>query len=254
MTATVLVAGVFTLTTGMWALLSPASFADAVDFPNHEHFLHDIGAFQIGLAAVLLLALIWEDSLAVVLAGFLVANTVHTVNHVTDLDLGGQESVPWALGLLSGLIAVTLAIRWDQLGRVLGRVSTSSGALAPFVRQKTVVLTTYRRDGTPVPTPVSIVVDGQRAYVRSYEKAGKCRRLARDPRVVVAPSTIRGTVTGPGLEGRARRLDGLEARPAARLLARKYPLLHGVVVPLLHRLGRRRHGRTVHFEVTDFID
>jgi PPOX class probable F420-dependent enzyme len=48
------------------------------------------------------------------------------------------------------------------------------------------VLTTYRRDGTPVSTPVSIAVDGHRALFRSYREAGKTRRLRRDPTVEVA--------------------------------------------------------------------
>jgi hypothetical protein len=34
---------------GVWALLWPSSFADAVDFGRHTHFVHDAGAFQIGI-------------------------------------------------------------------------------------------------------------------------------------------------------------------------------------------------------------
>jgi PPOX class probable F420-dependent enzyme len=253
-TTTTLLAAAFNLVYGFWALLWPRSFADGVGFPVHLHFAHDIGAFLLGFAAGLLLALIWEDSLAVVLAGFLVANTLHTVNHITDLDLGGHSWDPWALGLLSVLTAVALYARWDQLGRVVGRVPADPAvpvapSLARFARQKTVALTTFRRDGTPVSAPVSIVVEGERAYVRSFEKAGKTRRIAWDPRVVVAPSTAWGKVTAPGVEGRARRVEGAEARHASRLLVRKHPLLHGVTVPLSHLLGRRRTGRTVHFVV-----
>ncbi len=40
-------------------------------------------------------------------------------------------------------------------------------ALEPFVHQRYVLLTTYRRDGTPVRTPVNITVDGHRAFVRT---------------------------------------------------------------------------------------
>jgi PPOX class probable F420-dependent enzyme len=124
-----------------------------------------------------------------------------------------------------------------------------STTLAPFTTQLTVALTTFRRDGTPVSTAVSIAVDGDRAVFRSFAKAGKTRRLRRDPTVEVAPSTFRGRPTGPAIRGTARLLDGDEAKAAARLLRRKYPLLHGVLVPLAHRLGRRRTGRTVHFEL-----
>jgi PPOX class probable F420-dependent enzyme len=123
--------------------------------------------------------------------------------------------------------------------------------LADLATQRTVALTTFRRDGTPVSTAVSIAVsiavDGDRAVFRSFAKAGKTRRLRRDPTVEVAPSTFRGRPTGPAIRGTARLLDGDEAKEAARLLRRKHPFLHGVVVPLAHRLGRRRTGRTVHF-------
>ena len=123
-------------------------------------------------------------------------------------------------------------------------------AFDPIATARTILLTTYRRDGTPVGTPVSIAVDGDRAFVRSFEKAWKTRRIAGNPVVAIAPSTAKGRATGPAVQARARRLDGAEAQRAARLLARKHPLLHGVLVPLAHRLGRSRSGRTVHFELT----
>lgn len=82
--------GMVTTGIGIWCVLDPPSFARAVGFVEHQHFLHDVGAFQIGLGITLLLALIWADALAVALAGFIVANTVHTVNHLMDLDLGGR--------------------------------------------------------------------------------------------------------------------------------------------------------------------
>ena len=45
--------------------------------------------------------------------------------------------------------------------------------LKPFIRQWTVLLTTYRRDGTPVGTAVNIAVDGDRAYVRTPTGRGR---------------------------------------------------------------------------------
>ena len=51
--------GVATLGIGIWCLIDPTSFADVVQFHAHQHFLHDVGAFQLGLGVMLLLALIW---------------------------------------------------------------------------------------------------------------------------------------------------------------------------------------------------
>jgi len=122
-------------------------------------------------------------------------------------------------------------------------------ALEPFVEQKTVLLTTYRRDGTPVRAPVSIAVDGDRAFVRTYERSRKARRLRANPLVEIAPSTTRGTPTGPAVRARARKLAGDEWRYAGHLLRRKYPLLQGLLVPSMHHLLRARWGRTMHYEL-----
>ena len=112
---------------------------------------------------------------------------------------------------------------------------------------KTVLLTTYKRDGTTVDTPVSIAFDGDRAFFRSYDKAWKTKRLRRNPSVRVAPATVRGTATGPALPARATLLAGEDARIAARALARRHRVLQGAVVPLMHRLSRYR---TMHYELT----
>jgi PPOX class probable F420-dependent enzyme len=242
--------GTLTAVIGVWCLVDPGSFAKSVGFEEHEHFLHDIGAFQLGLGVTLLLALIWSDALATALAGFLVANTVHTVNHVMDLDLGGSAAQAWLLGAASVGLVVAFVLRLRQLGYVLGAVSCATDpALAPFVRQKTIRLTTFRKDGRPGTSPVSIVVDGDHAYFRSFEKAVKVRRIRRNPSVEFGPSTASGKPTGSMQAGRVHLLDGEEYRKAARLLRRKYPLLHGVVVPMSHRLMRFKFGRTVHAEL-----
>ena len=113
--------------------------------------------------------------------------------------------------------------------------------------QKTILLTTYRRDGSPVGTPVNVAVADGRAYIRTWASSGKAKRMARQPKVTVAPSTGRGRATGPAVAGTARSLEGEEARAAGRLLNRKYPVLQGVLVPVAHRLRRLR---TVHYELT----
>jgi PPOX class probable F420-dependent enzyme len=243
--------GAFMLAAGVWCLASPRSFATLVGFPYNRHFIHDAGAFQVGIGVSLLLAAVWSDARAVALAAFFVGNTVHAVNHVADLPAGGSAAEAWGLGALSVLVLVALVQRLRGLGYVAGEVAgTSSPALARFARQKTAVLTTYKRDGTAVATPLSVAVAGPVAYIRSYEKAWKVRRIRNNPTVELAPSTTLGKPTGPAVTMRARRLQGAEARHAARLLARKHPLLHRVLVPSLHRLLRAKTGRTVHFELT----
>ncbi|MGH3302486.1 MAG: PPOX class F420-dependent oxidoreductase [Streptosporangiaceae bacterium] len=116
----------------------------------------------------------------------------------------------------------------------------------PIRSAGTILLTTYKRDGTAVGTPVSIAFDRDRAFFRSYDKAWKTKRLRHTPAVDVAPSTVRGRVTGPHLRGTARLLDGDDARVAARALARRHPVLQGALVPVMHRVLRYR---TMHYEL-----
>jgi PPOX class probable F420-dependent enzyme len=122
-----------------------------------------------------------------------------------------------------------------------------SDALGPFVKQPTVLLTTYRRDGTPVGTPVNIAVDGDRAYFRTFDTAWKLKRIRNNPQVEIAPSTRRGKPTGAARRARARVLSGSAAEHASQAINKKHPLIHGLLVPLIHRL-RRQH--TVHLELT----
>lgn len=248
--ATAAVVGIVTAGIGIWCLIDPNSFAGSVGFEAHRHFLHDVGAFQLGLGVTVLLALIWADALATALAGFIVANTVHTANHVIDLDVGGSPEQAWVLGAVSVVLVVAFALRLRQLGYVLGAVGTATNsALAPFVRQKTISLTTFRKDGTPGSSPVSIVVEGDRAYVRSFERAVKVRRIRRNPNVEFGAATASGKPTGSTLSGTVRLLDGAEYSKAGYLLRQKYPLLHGVLVPLAHRAMRSKYGRTIHAEL-----
>ena len=69
--------------------------------------------------------------------------------------------------------------------------------LAPLAGANYVVLTTFRRDGRAVPTPVHLVVSGDAGYLRTWDVSGKAKRLRHTPRVTVAPSTMRGRPTGP---------------------------------------------------------
>jgi uncharacterized protein len=100
-----------------------------------------------------------------------------------------------------------------------GGRSGSDAGLDHLRDTKTIVLTTFKRDGTPVPTPVSIAFDGSRAFFRSYHKAWKTKRLSRNPEVEVTPSNVSGKVTGPSVRAWAKLLDDQQSRVAARALA-----------------------------------
>jgi uncharacterized protein len=119
--------------------------------------------------------------------------------------------------------------------------------LRRFENQKTVLLTTYKRDGSGVGTPVNLAVEGGRAFFRTYDRSWKAKRLRRNQHVLVAPSTLRGAPTGDAVPGVARLLDGDEERHAAAKLREKHPVLHGLLVPLMHRA---RRYETLHYQFT----
>jgi hypothetical protein len=98
---------------GAWAFVAPRSFFDAVAVfdPYNAHFLRDIGAFQLGLAAVLLLAVVWSDALLVVLAGVGAGSALHVVAHVIDRDLGGTPAtdIPFFTVIAVALVTASVA-------------------------------------------------------------------------------------------------------------------------------------------------
>lgn len=113
--------------------------------------------------------------------------------------------------------------------------ATALGYFAPVAEATYIALTTFRRDGRAVSTPVHVVVDGDRAFFRTWDVAGKAKRLRRSPEVEIAPCTFRGRALGPAMRAQAHLLGGEESERAARMLATKHPILHGWLIPWLHR-------------------
>lgn len=109
---------------------------------------------------------------------------------------------------------------------------------APQVLQTSRVglLTTYRRNGEPVATLVSIGVRAGGAYFVSSATSGKARRLTARADVTLAPSTIRGRPTGPATSGQARLLEGAGRRRARRLLQPGSPLFASYLGYRIRRL------------------
>ena len=72
--------------------------------------------------------------------------------------------------------------------------------LTLFAGQRYLNLESFKRDGTPVQTPVWFAGAHGVLYVYTLTKAGKVKRIRRNPRIRLAPCTMRGTVTGPWVE------------------------------------------------------
>lgn len=123
------------------------------------------------------------------------------------------------------------------------------GYFAPLAAEKYALLTTFRRDGAAVGTPVHLVAEdnGETAYFRTWDTTGKVKRLRHTTRVEVAPCNFRGRPTGPAILATATLLDDQGAARAAELLRRRHPLLHGVLIPRVHKL---RGWKTLHYSLS----
>ena len=94
--------------------------------------------------------------------------------------------------------------------------------------EKYILLTTFRRDGTPVATPVwAVKLDGERVGFWTSSGSGKAKRLAHTARVTVAPCDARGRVKAGAVtvEATARVVTGSELEDIRRRIVSKYGLM-----------------------------
>lgn len=107
-------AGISFLLIGLWGFFDPRSFFDslAVFEPFNGHFIRDIGAFQAGLGAVLLLGILLHDTLLVTLSGVSIGAALHAISHVLDRNEGGDPSrdIPF-FALIAVLLTAAAVVR-----------------------------------------------------------------------------------------------------------------------------------------------
>lgn len=116
--AVVLLVGLFLFVIGLWAFASPKTFFDQLAMwePYNKHFLHDVGAFQMGLGATLMLAIFVKDSVLLALSGVSVAAVMHAIAHAIDKAPGqGRPSDPILLGILAAILVVAAVLRARSL-------------------------------------------------------------------------------------------------------------------------------------------
>lgn len=120
---------------------------------------------------------------------------------------------------------------------------TQSPPFTALAGAKYISLTTFRKSGDPVATPVWFAEKDGKLYVFTFPGAGKLKRIRHTTRVTVAPCTINGKVTGPVSEARARIItDAPEKKLADTTLAKKYGLtwrLYNGVMGAAHVIQRK---------------
>ncbi|MGZ3102994.1 PPOX class F420-dependent oxidoreductase [Streptomyces sp. H62] len=103
---------------------------------------------------------------------------------------------------------------------------------------KYLLVTTYRKNGTPVATPVWVVRDGDALGVWTAADSWKVKRVRNRADVLIGPCDVRGRATGEQVPGTAEICDPAATGHYRRLIARKY----GVVGRLTLLGSRLRRG------------
>ncbi|NUS27811.1 MAG: PPOX class F420-dependent oxidoreductase [Streptomyces sp.] len=110
------------------------------------------------------------------------------------------------------------------------------------------LITSFRKNGTGVPTPVWVVRDGDTLGVWSAADSWKVKRIRARADVLVGPCDLRGNPTGESVPGTAEICDADTSARYRKLIARKYGIL-GRLTLLGSRLRRGTKG-TVGIRVT----
>ena len=125
--------------------------------------------------------------------------------------------------------------------------------VSQLANERYISLTTYKRDGTSVATPVWVVSDdGHRLLVWTGADTWKAKRLRRDGRVLVAVSDARGNVKGEPVSATARFVDDGEL--VRGLLRQKYGWQKRALDAfnsLMRRLQRRGPAKAAYIEIVD---
>ncbi|MGA5895490.1 PPOX class F420-dependent oxidoreductase [Streptomyces venetus] len=114
-------------------------------------------------------------------------------------------------------------------------------ALDRLAAGKYLLITSYRRNGTPVATPVWVVRDGDALGVWTVAESWKVKRIRNRADVLVGPCDLRGNPTGEQLPATAEICDPDTTARYRRLIARKYGIT-GRLTLLGSRLRRGLDG------------
>jgi len=117
--------------------------------------------------------------------------------------------------------------------------------------ERFVSLTTFRRNGLPVPTAVWVARDGDDLVVITPDGSGKVKRVRHDGRVELRPCSRTGAVAegAPRFAGHAALTDETGTSRVRELIRRKYRVEYPVVM-LIERIAARERKPRVGLRIT----
>jgi PPOX class probable F420-dependent enzyme len=108
-------------------------------------------------------------------------------------------------------------------------------------------LTTFRKSGVAVPTPVWFTVSGDKFYVVTSASSGKVKRIRNNPRVQVAPSDFKGKIKGESFYALVRFLPVEEFEKTEKLFKKKY----GIQWRFFGLAGRSNDSSQIYLELSE---
>jgi PPOX class probable F420-dependent enzyme len=129
----------------------------------------------------------------------------------------------------------------------------NSTALDTLGSAKYISLTTFRKDGTPVATPVWLVRSGDALSVITDPTSGKAKRLRNNPAVLVSPCDMRGRVKPDAISvaGTATFQDEAQTKATMAAVTAKYGLMGRIITKMNERRARKAgHGDAGHTGLT----
>lgn len=94
--------------------------------------------------------------------------------------------------------------------------------LEQFLDQKYINLETYKKDGTPIRTPVWFVIDKELIYIITRDSTGKVKRLKNNHDVRIVSCSFKGEPKNDWVKGKTEMIAGEEADKAIKLRKKKY--------------------------------
>lgn len=124
-----------------------------------------------------------------------------------------------------------------------------ASAETPVIAGKYLSITSFRRDGTGVATPVWFVQEAGRLLVQTDANSGKVKRIRRNPRVTIAPCGATGRLRAEPVAALAELLPAAELGRVQQLMARKYRIDLIFIKPIRSLQAALRRGQPPATEV-----
>ena len=121
--------------------------------------------------------------------------------------------------------------------------------LEQFLDQKYINLETYRKDQTPVKTPVWFIINNDRILITTKETTGKVKRLRNNQNARIAICSMKGDIKGNWINvGLERINEDSDVEKIVKLRKKKY----GFSARLISMFTSQK-GKTVAYSI-EFLD